>query len=106
MNSIRANVARHGREVSRPTTEAYTAALQRLYVLEDLPSRFPSLRAKSRITSTPGRFMADPSIAVASDVAEVTVHLDGGDLRITVSEDRTVTMTGPAETVYEGEVQL
>lgn len=66
MNSIRANVARHGREVSRPTTEAYTAALRRLYVLEDLPSWFPSLRAKSRITSTPGRFMVDPSIAVAS----------------------------------------
>lgn len=41
-----------------------------------------------------------------SDVAEVTVHLDGGDLRITVSEDRTVTLAGPAETVYEGEVQL
>ena len=36
----------------------------------------------------------------------ITVHLDGGDLRITVGEDRTVTMAGPAETVYEGEVRL
>ena len=35
-------------------------------MLEDLPSWFPSLRAKSRITSTPGRFMSDPSIAAAS----------------------------------------
>lgn len=37
---------------------------------------------------------------------EITVHLDGGDLRITVGEDYAVTMTGPAETVYEGEVVL
>lgn len=36
----------------------------------------------------------------------VTVHLDGGDLQISIGEDFAVTMTGPAETVYEGEVQL
>jgi diaminopimelate epimerase len=36
----------------------------------------------------------------------ITVHLDGGDLCITVDEGFSVTMTGPAETVYEGEVQL
>ena len=29
--------------------------------------------------------------------------LDGGTLEITVSEEGAVTMTGPAETVYEGE---
>lgn len=33
----------------------------------------------------------------------VTVHLDGGILKIQVSEDNSVTMTGPCETVYEGE---
>ena len=33
----------------------------------------------------------------------VTVQLDGGALEITVSEAGEVTMTGPAETVYEGE---
>ena len=38
--------------------------------------------------------------------APVTVHLDGGDLHITVGEDLAVTMNGPAATVYEGEVQL
>lgn len=37
---------------------------------------------------------------------EVTVHLDGGDLHISVCENHAVTMTGPAETVFEGEVQL
>ena len=33
----------------------------------------------------------------------VTVVLDGGELEITVGDDRGVTMTGPAETVFEGE---
>jgi diaminopimelate epimerase len=36
----------------------------------------------------------------------ITVHLDGGNLYITVGEDSVVTMTGPAETVFEGEVEL
>ena len=33
----------------------------------------------------------------------ISVHLDGGTLKITVAADNTVTMTGPAEFVYEGE---
>ena len=36
----------------------------------------------------------------------LTVHLDGGDLQICVSEDHVVTMNGPAVSVYEGEVSL
>lgn len=32
----------------------------------------------------------------------IAVHLDGGTLTITVGADGSVTMTGPAETVYEG----
>ncbi|MBO4832319.1 MAG: diaminopimelate epimerase, partial [Oscillospiraceae bacterium] len=36
----------------------------------------------------------------------VTVVLDGGPLRITVADDWSVTMRGPAETVYEGETEL
>ena len=35
----------------------------------------------------------------------VFVQLDGGTLEITVSRDYHVTMTGPAETVYEGETE-
>ena len=38
--------------------------------------------------------------------ASVTVVLDGGELKVTVSTDRTVTMSGPAEFVYEGEVAV
>ena len=33
----------------------------------------------------------------------ILVHLDGGTLEIQIAPDGTVTMTGPAETVYEGE---
>jgi diaminopimelate epimerase len=36
----------------------------------------------------------------------ITVHLDGGDLHIRVSGDYAVTMTGPATTVFEGDVAL
>ena len=36
----------------------------------------------------------------------ITVHLDGGDLHIRVGNDNAVTMTGPATTVYEGDVEL
>ena len=35
--------------------------------------------------------------------APIAVHLDGGTLHITVDAHSSVTMTGPAETVYEGE---
>ncbi len=36
----------------------------------------------------------------------LTLHLDGGDLSIVVQGSGMVTMTGPAVTVYEGEVTL
>ena len=35
---------------------------------------------------------------------EITVRLDGGELRITVDPDGNVVMDGPAETVFEGEI--
>lgn len=37
---------------------------------------------------------------------EVTVHLRGGDLRITYNSDNTVTMIGPATYVFEGHIEL
>jgi diaminopimelate epimerase len=33
----------------------------------------------------------------------ISVHLDGGTLKITVAPDNKITMTGPAEFIYEGE---
>lgn len=47
--------------------------------------------------------------AVESSICQrntpVSVHLDGGTLKIEISDDNTVTMTGPATTVYEGECE-
>lgn len=36
----------------------------------------------------------------------ISVYLDGGVLKIQIAEDYTVTMTGPCETVYEGETEI
>lgn len=36
----------------------------------------------------------------------ITVQLDGGELRITAGADGTLRMEGPAETVYEGDIEL
>ncbi|MBE6849021.1 MAG: diaminopimelate epimerase [Ruminococcus sp.] len=37
---------------------------------------------------------------------EITVHLLGGDLKITYQSDGTVMMTGPATHVYDGEIDI
>lgn len=37
---------------------------------------------------------------------DISVILDGGTLKIKISPDSSVTMTGPAETVYEGEYEI
>lgn len=37
---------------------------------------------------------------------DISVILDGGTLKIRISPDYRVTMTGPAETVYEGECEI
>lgn len=48
--------------------------------------------------------------AVSKNICEratpIAVRLDGGMLKIQVDYDNTVTMTGPAETVYEGETEI
>ena len=53
---------------------------------------------------------AAATAAVAKNFFEretpICVHLDGGTLKIQVDYDNTVTMTGPASTVYEGETEI
>ena len=49
----------------------------------------------------------DPAVAgvrLGGLTSPVTVHLLGGDLVIDVDDDLEVTMTGPAEEVYRGEL--
>ena len=50
--------------------------------------------------------MAAISIGLCSYNKDIAVELDGGTLIINISEDNTVTMTGPAEISYEGEVNV
>ena len=50
--------------------------------------------------------MAAISKGVCEREPPVSVHLDGGVLKIEVDYDNNVTMTGPATTVYEGETEL
>ena len=38
--------------------------------------------------------------------SDVLVHLRGGDLRIEIGDDGHLYMTGPAATVFEGEIDL
>ena len=46
------------------------------------------------------------TIETLSGLRTLTLHRDGGDLTIQISADNTVTMTGPAEFVYEGDAEI
>ncbi|MCY3785947.1 MAG: DUF4143 domain-containing protein [bacterium] len=48
------------------TVKSYLSALSRLFVAEELPAWRPHLRSRAALRSTPKRFFADPSLAVAS----------------------------------------
>lgn len=66
MAAVRGTIKAQKDEISRNTVDSYVTALRNLYVFEDLPSWAPSLRAKSRIATTPTRHFVDPSLAVAA----------------------------------------
>ncbi len=52
--------------VSEPTLHNYLSVLRRLFLIEDQPSWKPSLRSRIRLSATPKRHLADPSLAVAA----------------------------------------
>lgn len=54
------------RPIDPRTATAYVAALQRLFVVEDVPAWAPRLRSRSRLRGTPKRQLADPSLAAAA----------------------------------------
>lgn len=64
--TIRQDLKLRGTELSRDTVDSYLAALRKLYVVQELSAWSPSLHARSRITKTPTRHFADPSIAIAA----------------------------------------
>ena len=66
VSSMSKMVNAQGSEMSRPTFSAYLGALRNLSIIEDLNAWEPSLRAKARISRTPKRYFADPSLAAAA----------------------------------------
>lgn len=66
VSSMSKMVNAQGSEMSRPTFSAYLGALRNLSIIEDLDAWEPSLRAKARISRTPKRYFADPSLAAAA----------------------------------------
>ncbi len=51
---------------SDKTVRAYLTALERIFVIEDLPAWNPNLRSRSAIRTTETRHLVDPSIAAAA----------------------------------------
>ena len=66
LTTIRGHVHTAREDISRNTASAYMASLRRLFVFEDVGAWKPSLRDKTRITSTPKRHFVDPSLAAAA----------------------------------------
>jgi predicted AAA+ superfamily ATPase len=53
-------------EVSRATLARYLTALDRLFVIEQLPAWSPQLRSRTRLRTSPKILLTDPSLAVAA----------------------------------------
>lgn len=52
--------------LSEDTVYAYTNALRKIFVIEDMPAWNPNLRSKTAIRTSDTRYFTDPSIATAS----------------------------------------
>lgn len=68
LNTLRADTAMGLDEnvLSAKTVAKYLTALQRIFVVDDLPAWSPALRSRTPIRSTPKRQFTDPSIALAA----------------------------------------
>lgn len=65
--------------VHRRTVASYVAALERLFVVENVPAWKPHLRSRAQLRGQPKRHLADPSLAVAGLEADSDAVL--ADLR-------------------------
>lgn len=65
-SSILQDVSASFETVSMPTLDDYLLALQRLFVIQDVPAWSPAIRSASSIRSGMKREFCDPSIAVAA----------------------------------------
>ncbi len=64
---IRDDIAANDSElITDDTVYAYTNALRKIFVIEDMPAWNPNLRSKTAIRTSDTRYFIDPSIATAS----------------------------------------
>ena len=64
--TILEDVASNYSDISEPTLISYIEALEKLYVIEDIPAWCPSIRSATAIRSNKKRGFTDPSVAAAS----------------------------------------
>ncbi|MCL2503042.1 MAG: DUF4143 domain-containing protein [Coriobacteriia bacterium] len=64
--TILEDVASNYSDISEPTLISYVEALEKLYVIENIPAWCPSIRSATAIRSNKKRGFTDPSIAVGS----------------------------------------
>ncbi len=59
-------LANDAESLTEDTVYAYTTALRKIFVIEDMPAWNPNLRSKTAIRTSDTRYFIDPSIATAS----------------------------------------
>ena len=59
-------LANDAESLTEDTVYAYTNALRKIFVIEDMPAWNPNLRSKTAIRTSDTRYFTDPSIATAS----------------------------------------
>jgi predicted AAA+ superfamily ATPase len=64
--TILRDVASNYMDITEPTLHSYFNALERLYVIEDIPAWCPAIRSATTIRSSKKKGFTDPSIAAAS----------------------------------------
>ena len=65
MSTLSSDAGR-GQPLDPRTTASYLSALERLFVVEDVPAWGPQLRSRSRLRGAPKRQLVDPSLAAAA----------------------------------------
>ena len=65
MTTLRDDMESHDESITIPTVATYLNALERLFVVENLPAWNPALRSKTPLRTAPKRHFVDPSLATA-----------------------------------------
>jgi predicted AAA+ superfamily ATPase len=60
------DISKATEDIAAKTLSAYMQYLRDSFLLEEIPGWNPQIRSKARILSSPKRFLADPSLAVAA----------------------------------------